>query len=33
LIVGVREDQVERLEEQDPGWMVNARRGLIQARL
>ncbi len=33
LIVGVRQEQVERLDEQDPDWMVNARRGLIQARL
>jgi uncharacterized protein with ATP-grasp and redox domains len=32
LIVGLREGEAERLGAQDPDWMVNARRGLIQAR-
>jgi hypothetical protein len=33
LIVGLREGEAQRLAAQDPEWMVNARRGLIQARL
>jgi hypothetical protein len=32
LIVGLNEGQAERLKEQDPAWMVNGRRGLIQGR-
>ncbi len=33
LIVGLEEGEAERLWEGDPEWMVNGRRGLIQARL
>jgi len=33
LIVGLGAGDAERLQEQDPEWMVNGRRGLIQARL
>ena len=33
LIVGLGTGDAERLQEGDPGWMVNGRRGLIQARL
>jgi hypothetical protein len=33
LIVGLQEGQAERLGEQDADWMVNGRRGLIQARV
>jgi hypothetical protein len=32
LIVGLHEGEAQRLAAQDPDWMVNARRGLIQAR-
>jgi hypothetical protein len=32
LIVGLREGEAQRLAAQDPDWMVNAQRGLIQAR-
>jgi len=32
LIVGLRPGQAERLQGQDPRWMVNGRRGVIQAR-
>ena len=33
LIVGLSPGHAERLHEQDPEWMVDGRRGLIQARL
>jgi len=33
LIVGLGAGDAERLQEQDPAWLVNGRRGLIQARL
>ena len=33
LIVGLSPGEAERLRGQDPEWMVNGRRGLIQARL
>lgn len=33
LIVGLGTGEAKRLWEQDPEWMVNGRRGLIQARL
>jgi uncharacterized protein with ATP-grasp and redox domains len=33
LIVGLGEGDTKRLQAQDPEWMVNGRRGLIQARL
>jgi hypothetical protein len=33
LIVGLPAGEAERLREQDPEWMVNGQRGLIQARL
>ncbi len=33
LIVGLGAGDIERLQEQDPNWMVNGQRGLIQARL
>jgi hypothetical protein len=33
LIVGLDEGKAEQLREGDPEWMVNGRRGLIQARL
>jgi len=33
LIVGLDETEAERLWEDDPKWMVNGQRGLIQARL
>jgi hypothetical protein len=32
LIVGLQQGQADQLREQDPEWMVNGRRGLIQAR-
>jgi hypothetical protein len=33
LIVGLGEGRAEQLRKDDPEWMVNGRRGLIQARL
>jgi uncharacterized protein with ATP-grasp and redox domains len=33
VIVGLPPGVAERLQEVDPGWMVNGRRGVIQARL
>ena len=33
LIVGLKEGQAERLYGEDPDWLVNGRRGVIQARL
>jgi hypothetical protein len=33
LIVGLAEGEAERLQAEDPEWMVNGRRGLVQARL
>jgi hypothetical protein len=33
LIVGLAEGEAERLQAEDPAWMVNGRRGLVQARL
>jgi uncharacterized protein with ATP-grasp and redox domains len=33
MIVGLGAGQAKQLAEQDPAWMVNGRRGLIQARL
>ena len=33
LIVGLRPGQAERLRAEDPAWLVNGRRGVIQARL
>ncbi|GAB4530697.1 MAG: damage-control phosphatase ARMT1 family protein [Anaerolineae bacterium] len=33
LILGLREGQAEELRKQDPAWMVNGQRGLIQGRL
>jgi hypothetical protein len=33
LIVGLAAGEAERLQAEDPAWMVNGRRGLIQARL
>jgi hypothetical protein len=33
LIVGLDEGEAKRLWQDDPEWMVNGRRGLIQARL
>jgi len=33
LIVGLAPGEAERLSREDPAWMVNGRRGVIQARL
>jgi uncharacterized protein with ATP-grasp and redox domains len=33
LIVGLAQGEAERLQAEDPAWMVNGRRGLVQARL
>lgn len=33
LIVGLREGQAEQLYGEDPDWLVNGKRGVIQARL
>jgi hypothetical protein len=33
LIVGLRPGEAERLHLEDPDWLVNARRGVVQARL
>ena len=33
IIVGLVPGQVERLAEEDPAWLVNGKRGVIQARL
>ncbi len=33
LIVGLTRGEAERLQAEDPAWMVNGRRGLVQARL
>ena len=33
IIVGLAPGQAERLAEEDPAWLVNGRRGVIQARL
>jgi hypothetical protein len=33
LIVGLAAGEAERLQAEDPAWMVNGRRGLVQARL
>ena len=33
LIVGLAEGEAERLQAEDPEWMVNGRRGLVQAKL
>jgi hypothetical protein len=33
LIVGLDEGRAEQLRKVDPEWMVNGRRGLVQARL
>jgi uncharacterized protein with ATP-grasp and redox domains len=33
LILGLRAGEAERLQEQDPDWMVNGRRGVIQGNL
>ncbi len=33
LMLGLRAGEAERLQEQDPDWMVNGRRGVIQGNL
>jgi hypothetical protein len=33
LIVGLAQGEAEQLQAEDPAWMVNGRRGLVQARL
>jgi hypothetical protein len=33
LVVGLRQGQAEQLQVQDPQWLVNGRRGVVQARL
>jgi Damage-control phosphatase ARMT1-like domain len=33
IIVGLRSGDAERLQAEDPGWLVNGRRGLVQARI
>jgi uncharacterized protein with ATP-grasp and redox domains len=33
IIVGLRAGQAEQLQREDPGWLVNGRRGIVQARL
>ena len=33
LVVGLRPGQAEQLQAEDPEWLVNGRRGVIQARL
>jgi hypothetical protein len=32
LIVGLGQGDAERLGQSDPKWMVNGRRGVVQAR-
>jgi len=32
IIVGLREGEAERLTAEDPAWLVNGQRGVIQAR-
>ncbi len=32
-VVGLSEQQVERLQKQDPGWLIDGKRGVIQSRL
>jgi hypothetical protein len=33
LVVGLAPDHAERLAQEDPAWMVNGQRGVIQARI
>jgi len=33
IIVGLRPGEADRLQSQDPGWLVNGQRGIVQARL
>ena len=33
IIVGLRPGQPEQLQAEDPGWLVNGKRGIVQARL
>jgi hypothetical protein len=33
IITGLAPGQTERLAAEDPAWLVNGRRGVIQARL
>jgi hypothetical protein len=33
IIVGLRPGEAEQLQAEDPAWLVNGKRGIIQARL
>jgi len=33
IIVGLQPGQAEQLQAEDPAWLVNGKRGIIQARL
>jgi len=33
IIVGLKPGEAERLQSQDPAWLVNGQRGIVQARL
>ena len=33
IIVGLEPGEAERLRAEDPSWLVNGRRGVVQARL
>jgi uncharacterized protein with ATP-grasp and redox domains len=33
IIVGLKPGEAERLQEEDPAWLVNGQRGIVQARL
>ena len=33
IIVGLRSGEAERLQTEDPAWLVNGKRGVVQASL